>query len=210
MPLFVYNRNIPDGPNNPSVDQPDMETNTNSTDDLIDVDHFSFNDANGGLHRQVNFVNESSPTLLGDSVIYSTTNSPLARAVPFIKNSVFDGPMISGLGFGLGPSGYTSLLGGVIIQWGFVNAPVPPFFTNATFGNVNFPVTFPTVNGIVGVWTSLGWSSASMLPPENAASVSIDTTSLNTASFAWIFNGRNGSVTFNTGINRFYWVAIGY
>jgi hypothetical protein len=51
MPNFVYNRDIPDAPNNPSDDQPDMKDNTNSTDDLIDEDHYSFNDNNGGLHN---------------------------------------------------------------------------------------------------------------------------------------------------------------
>lgn len=53
MTLFGYTRDIPDGPHNPSADQPNMKINTNSTDDLINVDHFSFGMANGGLHRQV-------------------------------------------------------------------------------------------------------------------------------------------------------------
>jgi hypothetical protein len=48
-----YTRDIPDGPHNPSADQGPMQTNTNSTDTILTVDHFSFNDNNGGLHQQV-------------------------------------------------------------------------------------------------------------------------------------------------------------
>lgn len=42
MPSFNYFRDIPNGPNDPSDDQPLMQINTNSTDDLIAVDHYSF------------------------------------------------------------------------------------------------------------------------------------------------------------------------
>jgi len=53
MPNFTYVRDIPDAPHNPSVDQPDMKINTNSIDDLLLVDHYSFNDANNrsGYHK---------------------------------------------------------------------------------------------------------------------------------------------------------------
>lgn len=57
MPNFTYNRDIPDAPNNPSNDQPPMKVNTNSTDDLINEDHYSFNDNNGGLHKQARIIN---------------------------------------------------------------------------------------------------------------------------------------------------------
>jgi hypothetical protein len=50
MSLFQYNTGIPAAPNNPSVDQPDMLTNTDSIDGLIDVDHIGFNENLGGYH----------------------------------------------------------------------------------------------------------------------------------------------------------------
>jgi hypothetical protein len=59
MPLFTYNRDIPDAPNNPSQDQPDMKTNTNSIDDIWKVDHYSFTEQDpqgrnsGGSHEKV-------------------------------------------------------------------------------------------------------------------------------------------------------------
>ncbi len=42
MPSFNYFRDIPNGPNDPSDDQPLMQINTNSTDDIFAVDHYSF------------------------------------------------------------------------------------------------------------------------------------------------------------------------
>jgi len=57
---FSYNRNIPDGPNNPSVDQPKMKINTNSTDDIVAVDHVSFNLSNGGQHKSIHFNQDAS------------------------------------------------------------------------------------------------------------------------------------------------------
>ena len=39
---FEYFLNIPNAPNNPSNDQPKMQTNTNSIDSLVSVDHYTF------------------------------------------------------------------------------------------------------------------------------------------------------------------------
>lgn len=58
MPLFNYNKDIPFATHNPSNDQPKMQVNTNSTDLLINHDHYSFNFALGGTHKQVNFSTE--------------------------------------------------------------------------------------------------------------------------------------------------------
>jgi len=53
MTNVIYNRNIPDGPNNPSQDQPKMKTNTNSLDDLISIDHIGFGNNQGGYHNVI-------------------------------------------------------------------------------------------------------------------------------------------------------------
>lgn len=53
MTNYTYKRDIPDGPNNPSVDQPNMKINTNSIDSIIAEDHYSFGVNDGGLHKQV-------------------------------------------------------------------------------------------------------------------------------------------------------------
>lgn len=57
-----YFTNIPFASNDPSIDQPNMQTNTNSISAWVDVDHYGFKDASnlGGLHTQV-----TMPTLAG-------------------------------------------------------------------------------------------------------------------------------------------------
>lgn len=52
MPNINYINDIPDGPHNPSADQPDMKINTNAVDTIFAVDHYSFKNNNGGLHKQ--------------------------------------------------------------------------------------------------------------------------------------------------------------
>jgi len=78
MPLFNYTRDRPNPPNNPSSDVPSMKINNNSIDDLIDVDHFSFNEANGGLHRQMQIVNQAAipvGLIAGEGTLYTKAAS---------------------------------------------------------------------------------------------------------------------------------------
>jgi len=78
---FSFNTNIPAAPNNPSVDQPDMIVNNQSTNGIIAVDHITFNTANGGQHKQVTFNNKNVPVAQTDpqSVLY--TDSGVASTV---------------------------------------------------------------------------------------------------------------------------------
>lgn len=55
MSSITYNLDIPDAPNNPSVDQPKMKVNTNATSAIMAVDHYTFAESNAGTHRQVDF-----------------------------------------------------------------------------------------------------------------------------------------------------------
>ncbi len=73
MSSFTYNRDIPDAPNNPSNDQPKMKINTNATDDLIAVDHVSFNTSPGGTHKQVTISSKNAAGAQTDpqSVVYT-------------------------------------------------------------------------------------------------------------------------------------------
>ena len=126
MPNFNYTRNIPFSTHNPSVDQPDMQTNTNSTDDLIEVNHYSFNDNNGGYHKPVNIVNSVStpvnPAGVG-STLYSVgdnlafTNPTLSTAGPGmtpvgIQLTKYEAPPVDLV------RGSSFLPGGIVIQWG--------------------------------------------------------------------------------------------
>lgn len=118
MPLITYSRDIPDPPNNPSADQPDMKINNNHIDDIIDVDHFSFNDTNfSGIHKQVTMRNQSAPALGdGTGLLFTDNPFPDTFSWPFWRNA-------GGTELQVGPSlnqannGYI-LIGAYMIQWG--------------------------------------------------------------------------------------------
>lgn len=96
MAIFNYNRDIPDGPNNPSNDQPLMKTNTNSTDEILAVDHVSFEAQNGGTHKQVSFFSNNVPGALGanTSVIYTNAGSADATHPQlYWKNTLLTSPL---------------------------------------------------------------------------------------------------------------------
>jgi len=88
MPLISYTRDIPDAPSDPSVDQPIMKINTNSTDDIINVDHYSFNQNEGGDHKQVTFANKNVPAAQTDpvSVLYTDSGTASSVADLFYRN----------------------------------------------------------------------------------------------------------------------------
>lgn len=61
MSLISYNLDIPNAPNNPSNDQPDMKTNTNAINQIIGIDHVTFNTQNSGTHLQVTYSSKNVP-----------------------------------------------------------------------------------------------------------------------------------------------------
>lgn len=63
MSTFSYNTGVPAANNNPSVDQPEMQTNTASINSLLAIDHVSFNTTGGGRHNQVTFSGNNPPAL---------------------------------------------------------------------------------------------------------------------------------------------------
>ncbi len=120
MSSFTYTRDRPNAPNNPSVDQPVMKINTNSIDDLIAVDHVSFNANGGGQHEQVTFNANNVPSV------------PTSPPVLFTNNDAFSIPQLfyySGIAprttdqYKLTTNGSTFLFGGIILKWGSFNPP---------------------------------------------------------------------------------------
>lgn len=107
---FTFNTNIPAANNNPSVDQPDMLTNNQSTDALLAVDHVSFNALNGGQHKQVTFNNRNVPgaqtdpqaVLYTNTVMATSTNTASASTVSEMfyinQNSTYPISMIKAFG----------------------------------------------------------------------------------------------------------------
>lgn len=117
MVLFNYNRNIPDAPNNPSADQPLMKINTNSTDDLIDVDHFSFGENDGGYHR---VIHQSEAPGNADPVAIAGIGQTYVKTVNGDQSLFFESgngvvtTIASGSGGG-GGGGFTSGTGSILL-----------------------------------------------------------------------------------------------
>src|SRR4030095_2247930 len=152
---FSYTLNIPDAPNNPSVDQPNMKVNTNSIDDLLDVDHVSFNDNNGGIHRQVRMRNQGAPGLGdGEGCLYADQVN--GNSWPIWQNAIGTYEIIAfPVSLPPGPDftqGVVPLAGKMIMQFGKVDTTTNGN-NNATV--VSFPATFPNQVYNIQVTTKL-------------------------------------------------------
>lgn len=88
-----YNIGVPAGPDNPSIDQPQMLINTVATNNIIGIDHITFNANNGGQHQQVripsapNYIATPSLTTGNASVIFANAGSASSAAQLFFTNS---------------------------------------------------------------------------------------------------------------------------
>ncbi len=184
MPVITYNLGIPDAPNNPSDDQPLMKTNTNAINALIQLDHFTFADANAGWHKQVTLTNESAPGIPAGTNGVLFANSVAGVSWPFWQNATGSFQM-----FGVSSNvanGYATLNSGIKIQWGSVNSP-------GSSGSVSFPITFGT--GVFSI----------QLTPRNDGSHSAFTYWLDGAPSGSGFSYRGST----SGSNTLYWFAIG-
>ena len=65
MSSFPYTTGIPNPPNDPSVDAPNMQTNTNTIASWVNIDHYGFGIGVGGKHQIVTFPGNISPGAQG-------------------------------------------------------------------------------------------------------------------------------------------------
>lgn len=207
MPFITYNRDIPDTPNNPSNDQPDMQVNTNSTDDLINVEHYSFNQNEGGKHKYIRMPDDVNPggvTGASELLLYNGLDAvhnfffvPPNTAVPggAIQLTRNEAPVAAN-------NGYSWMPGGILVQWGRNTAVSGgSFASGAAFGTITFAalnIAFTT-----SCFTVFTIPFYTVAQPNGAGSVNVDNASLSSTSFNWRFNSNSGSYT------GFYWVAIG-
>lgn len=193
MTSFIYTKGVPNPPNLPSQDVGNMQVNTNSIYDLINVDHWTFGASGGsqidGRHRQVSLANESAPGVPANigGVLFANNPAPTNISWPFWQNASGTVQLISGVP-SVAASGYTFLPGGVIMQWGVVSAP------SGTGGPFNFPIAFP--NNFFSMSLTMDRSSGSSTSYDIFLSGTPSTTQFSTNS------GTSGS-------HNVYFIAIG-
>ena len=186
---FTYNLNIPAANNNPSADQPNMRTNTNSINSILNVDHFTFSAGNAGRHKQVTLTNEAAPGFTGgNGALYA--NLDTGNSWPFWQNALGSfrimGPQVAS------PTGYT-WLGGILFQWGQITS------TSSSFVAQAYPIPFPTAT-----FTILCQPYGSGTPPNGNGNIEIrKSTFSNLNQFQWCYVTNSGEYT------GFFWVAIG-
>ena len=199
MGNFTYTTGIPNGPNNPSNDQPIMQTNTNSINSIFKIDHFGFNNAaaQGGWHQQSTYpqVAAAPTTASGQLALYSkagTSGSALfmvrdnvGATEVALTSSAIAAPVRTALG-------YTWLPGNLLLQWGFT-ALINPGATTITFQQA-----FASVAGFGPIVTFAPFASA---PTSSTGNVYISGT--NNINFVVQNTDKSGQVI------NLYWHAIG-
>lgn len=198
----AYNRDIPNGPNNPSADQPLMKTNFNTIDTVFQVDHLAFTSTNFGFHKKSTYpagiysLGSPPPSSPDQAVIFSSNTTPgtvlaytrdgSGQSVALTTAKVL-GPLASA-------NGYSWFPGEVLFQWGVVTGP------GSDTGSVTFPVAFP--NNVYNV--TFGMKLAGATSAHNVwISFTGGTPNLTKTGFSW------KSDTSPTGDAGFFWQAIG-
>lgn len=200
MSLIVYNRGIPNEPNDPSQDQPIMKRNTNSIDDWTSLsgDHFGFNVSLGGYHRYIHQPPQTAPVSI--AAIGQTYVKTVGSDVQlFYKSGAGVETQLTGPNAALAAAnGYTWLPGKILMQWGINNLAVPS--TTSSNFTQNFNIPFP--NNCFYISGSGLYSSSNK--PHSQISIGIRKSSLtNLTNFDYLpYTGSSDYI-------GFLWTAIG-
>jgi hypothetical protein len=204
MVLKAYERDIPDAPNNPSVDQPDMKANTNAIDDILAVDHYSFNVNESGWHKQATMpvLGAIPAKTAGQGVTYTKTADGASNLFyagdantdeyQLTRTNTANFPTFA-VDTGPSSTGWTFLPGGLLMQWGHRTTG-----SNGT-ASITFPITFTT-----GAFTVL----VTVKQPGSVGSFNdrIGTfRDLTTSGFTMVITNGSGSGRDETG----YWIVVG-
>jgi hypothetical protein len=226
MTTYTYITNIPISSNKPSVDQPNMQTNTNSINSIIGTDHLTFGTATGtqidGMHkviRQVTGAGTQNLIRSGEGAIYTNTPTNIAtinqviagQYTPDTTGGTADtqlfnltaGNIISQLtGFAFATptsnqsDGY-AWVGGILIQWGTV---ITALNTSSIVYKDRFPGAIPFPNNCFNVQATLVTTGAPSLTP---GCIAIK----NAGGFS--NTGFNWNATNITSFSGFFWFAVG-
>jgi hypothetical protein len=212
---LAFTTGIPATNNNPSNDQTPMQVNYNSTNSWTAIDHYGFNDNNGGLHKWVRIpIQGGVPpgTIAGEGTLYTKTVP--VTGIPTSEGELFYTPDNGGLeyqltrtisashgtfgvyaGYGAPPAnvsfkgGWTFLPGGLLHQYGLVS------FTALV--SQPYTITFPTA------FTTTNYSVLITFFNTNTSGLNYNLNTLSQTSFV-----LNTSLNFINGTGIF-WQAIG-
>lgn len=140
MTTFAYNTAVPNAPNDPADDQPEMLINTVSTDAIIGVDHVTFNTPNGGYHTVIHQTSFSDVASNPPSNNPPSVPAAIAQIGQLFTTQLNDGVNVDESLYYLsggnrlgrltmnfqpvaGTNGYTYIPGGIILQWGRKTIP---------------------------------------------------------------------------------------
>lgn len=216
---FTYTTGIPASGNNPSVDQPNMQTNTNSISSLIAVDHVGFNQAgNGGKHNQVRMprhVSIPSGLAANEGTLY--TKAALST-IPSTESQLFYSPDASGNEYCLS----RCITSGITLFGGYAAYGAPP----ATFTQNGGWTFLPGAAGGTGLIYNYGFygktgstltSGTIQFPQAFTAATTpfiVNVSLLNATGNATIavISSTNTGFSFHCSLanqNGIYWTAIG-
>ena len=216
MVQWNYNLNIPAAANNPSVDQPDMQTNTNSISNLINVDHIGFNLPNGGFHSVIHMESASDlvsnppsnnpPALptpvpsFGELISVQTTIGGNSDEVLFYQGGggrfiQLTSILTAGAGNQAKASafGYTVLPGGIIMQWGTItggsgNFPLLFITNNVNFPNACFNVQLTPISPIATTGTNYFFAANGL--SSTGFNMQVGSAYKNTSTWQWVAIGN--------------------
>lgn len=133
-----YTINIPTVGQSLGNSRPQVLGNFNYINTTLKVNHL-FNEANAGKHYKVEMPRQSpSPTPAADEGLLFTKLSGGITRLVWKRDASATDIELTGIDPLAASSGYSTLPGGLIIQWGVT----PGNVVSGT--NVNFPTTFPT------------------------------------------------------------------
>lgn len=194
MTNFAYNPNIPAAVNNPSADQPNMLTNTNSISGIIAVDHIGFELPNGGFHNTIHMSSQSPaapPVGFGELFTLNTSDGIATSNILFYNNANSNLTQLTrNFTPTNAPSGATFLPGGLILNWAQ---------SAVNFSGTATTITFPRAYVTAVYSITIGCINNSGVSP-TSNNVYISATTLTN------FTVVNSS---STQVTAIYWMALG-
>lgn len=189
MTSISYNLGIPDGPHNPSADQPNMKVNNDNIDQFVAVDHIGFNSGMGetsGRHKQVTFdVNNVAAVPPPKPTLFTNLVNSLPQLFFYSGDAAH-----SSTQYVSAANGSTFALGGIIIKWGNFG-----FSSGSGVQAVSFPVAFQN-----------NFFSLSLLPNTTTPAAGVGSVSFGGTGSLSSFTAYRSNTS---GVVTFFYIAIG-